>query len=217
MVAVSEAAVAALAEVTAVGRVADVVAALQALGGVPKEAWGDVHVTVPKSVLVEAVGRAKEAGFEMISDVIGIDYSAYPGYQGKRFVVSYNLHTVAGDERIFLRVEVDDGESVPTITGLWSGANFMERECYDMMGIEFAGHPDLRKLLTPEDLEGHPHRKDFPLGESPTLFNDGRFLDPATFRAGLLGTDPGLTHWKGGARKGVQSEQGRPVPGEADA
>ena len=71
-----------------------------------------------------------------------------------------------------------------------------------MFGIEFDGHPDLRKLLTPEDLEGHPHRKDFPLGETPTLFNDGRFLDPAAFRAGLTGIDTGLTGWKGGQRSG---------------
>jgi len=80
---------------------------------------------------------------------------------------------------------------------------------YDLFGIEFDGHPDLRKLVTPDDLEGHPLRKDFPLGETPTLFNEGRFLDPATFRAGMLGQDKGRTGWVGGARKGVRSEQGR--------
>src|SRR5690606_33619304 len=107
----------------------------------------------------------------------------------------------------FLRVDLDDGESLPTATGLWSGASFLERETFDMMGVVFDGHPDLRKLLTPEDLEGHPHRKDFPLGETPTLFGDGRFLDPASFRAGLSGRDPGLTGWKGGARDGVVASQ----------
>ncbi len=59
-----------------------------------------------------------------------------------------------------------------------------------------------------EDLDGHPHRKDFPIGETPVLFNDGRFIDPAGFRAGLVGKDPGLTGWKGGARDGVESTQG---------
>lgn len=189
------------------------VAALTELGGSVKEQFGNVHVTLPKPVLLEAVGAVKAAGFAMISDVIGNDYSQFPGHQGKRFTVSYNLHTVKGDERIFLRVDLDDGESVPTITGIWSGANFMERECFDMMGIVFDGHPNLRKLLTPEDLEGHPHRKDFPIGETPTLFKDGRFLDPATFRAGIQGRNPGLTGWKGGAREGVAS---RPRPWSDD-
>ena len=83
-------------------------------------------------------------------------------------------------------------------------ANWLEREIYDLFGIRFEGHPDLRKILTPEDLDGHPLRKDFPLGETPTLFKDGRFIDPAAFRAGLTGKDPGLTGWRGGTRKGYQ-------------
>ncbi len=155
--------------------------------------------------LVEAVKAAKEAGFEMLSDIFGIDYLDYPGYQGKRFAVVYNLYSITHNARLFLRVYLDDGETLPTITHLWKGANFMEREVYDMFGVEFDGHPDLRKLITPEDLDGHPHRKDFPLGETPTLFNDGRFLDPAAFRAGITGKDKGLTRWRGGARKGVRS------------
>ena len=99
-------------------------------------------------------------------------------------------------------------QSVPSITPQWTGASFFEREVYDLFGIPFEGHPDLRRLLLPEDFEGHAHRKDFPLGETPTLFNEGRFLDPAAFRAGLAGDDEGLTQWKGGARKGTVSEQG---------
>jgi NADH-quinone oxidoreductase subunit C len=91
------------------------------------------------------------------------------------------------------------------VTGIWPGANFLEREVYDLFGITFSGHPDLRKLLTPDELDGHPLRKDFPLGETPTLFNEGRFLDPAAFRAGLTGKDTGLTGFRGGARKGVKS------------
>ena len=96
---------------------------------------------------------------------------------------------------------------MPTLTGLWRGANFMEREVFDMFGISFQGHPNLRKIITPEDLDGHPHRKDFPLDETATLFNEGRFLDPAAFRAGMMGRDPGRTGWAGGARKGVRSAQ----------
>ena len=179
---------------------------LKEKGGKPAQFKDMVSVTVSKDNLVDAVTEAKAQGFEMISDVFGTDYLSYPGHQGKRFTVSYNLYSIRANERLFVRVNVDDGEALPTITGLWKGSSFMEREVYDMFGIEFEGHPDLRKLITPEDLDGHPHRKDFPLGETPTLFNDGRFLDPATFRAGMSGEDSGLSGWRGGARKGASSQ-----------
>ena len=179
---------------------------LKGLGGKPAQFKDMVSVTVAKDKLVEAIAEAKAQGFEMISDVFGTDYLSYPGHQGKRFTVSYNLYSVTHNERLFVRVNVDDGEPLPTITGLWKGSSFMEREVYDMFGIEFEGHPDLRKLITPEDLDGHPHRKDFPLGETPTLFNDGRFIDPAAFRAGMTGEASGLSGWRGGARKGASSQ-----------
>ena len=180
---------------------------LEPLGGVLKTFKDMVSVTVPKEHIVEAVTVAKESGFAMISDVFGIDYLTYPGHQGKRFTVAYNMRNPDGNGRLFIRVDIDEGESLPTITHLFKAANFMEREVYDMFGVVFDGHPDLRRLLTPEDFDGHPHRKDFPLGETPTLFGEGRFLDPAAFRAGLVGADPGLTGWKGGAAKGAVSEQ----------
>jgi len=185
-----------------------VVAGLEPLGGELREFKGMVSVTVPKAAIVEAVALAKDGGFRLIADVFGIDYLTYPGHQGKRFSVAYNLRNLDGTERLFVRVDLDDGETLPTITHLFKAANFMEREVYDMFGVIFEGHPDLRRLLLPEDFEGHAHRKDFPLGETPTLFNEGRFLDPTAFRAGLSGGDPGLTQWKGGARKGTVSEQG---------
>lgn len=178
---------------------------LVAAGGKVSEFKGMRSVTVAKGQLVDAVREAKTQGFEMLSDIFGIDYLTYPGHQGERFSVVYNLYSVTHNERLFVRVNLEDGESLPTITGLWRGSSFMEREVYDMFGVEFDGHPDLRKLITPEDLDGHPHRKDFPLGETPTLFNDGRFLDPAAFRAGMTGQSSGLSGWRGGARKGVSS------------
>ncbi len=187
--------------------VAAVVTALEALGGSRSDFKGMVSVTVPRGELAAAVAHAKEAGFEMISDIFGIDYLDYPGHQGERLSVTYSLYSVSRNERLFVRVDLGIDETLPTITGLWTGANFMEREVFDMFGVVFEDHPNLRKLLTPEDLDGHPHLKDFPLGETPTLFNDGRFLDPAAFRAGMMGRDGGLTGWTGGARKGVRSEQ----------
>lgn len=156
--------------------------------------------TVPAEQLLEVLSACKQAGLLMVSDILGIDYLEYPQHDGKRFSVIYNLHDIAATSRVYIRVNLDDEEPLPTAIGLWSGANFLEREVFDMFGVIFEGHPDLRKLLTPEDLEGHPHRKDFPLGESPTLFNEGRFLDPTAFRAGLTGGDVGLTGWKGGQR-----------------
>lgn len=204
------------ATVTPGGPLATAIQHLTALGGQTSEFKGMLSVTVDKSVLVEGLTAAKAAGLVMLTDVVGIDYLTYPGHKGKRFAVIYNIHDIAATGRLFVRVELDDGEAVPTATGVWRGADFLERETFDMMGIVFEGHPNLRKLLTPEDLDGHPHRKDFPIGETPTLFNDGRFLDPATFRAGLMGTDTGLTGWKGGARDGVKSTQGT-IPGREES
>ena len=184
---------------------------LKDMGGKPGAFKDLISVTLTKDTLIDAISQCKEAGFNMLSDIFGIDYLEYPGYQGKRFTVAYNLYSLSANERLYLRVNLEDGESLPTITHLWKGANFMEREVYDMFGVAFEGHPDLRKLITPEDLDGHPHRKDFPIGETPTLFNDGRFLDPAAFRAGLKGDTGGMTGFTGGARKGVRSEQGLEV------
>ena len=189
----------------------DVCAALEPHGGTVERFLDQVTVRLPREAILEAVQHAREAGFELLSDVFGIDWLRYPGHQGPRYAVTYNLYSIARGERLFLRVDVDDDESVPSITPQWPAANFLEREVYDLFGLHFAGHPNLRKIHTPEDLEGHPLRKDFPLGETPTLFNDGRFLDPAAFRAGMIGASQGLTGWVGGARKGVVSEQ-RPEP-----
>lgn len=191
----------------------DVHAMLLEMGARYGEFKGMESYTVSSALIIEALRKARAAGFEMLSDIMGIDWLHYPGHTGKRFTVVYNVYRLDDVRRIFLRVEVDEGEKIPTVTGIFRAANFMEREVFDMFGVQFEGHPDLRKLLTPEDLDGHPHRKDFPIGESPTLFNDGRFLDPPTFRAGLVGRDGGLTGWKGGARKGVRSEQGLELVG----
>ncbi len=168
----------------------------------------DVHsITVAKGHLIDSVQAAKALDFNMLSDIFGIDYLNYPDHQDKRFAVVYNLYSVSQNERIFIRVALDEGETLPTITHIWQAANFMEREVYEMFGVIFEGHPNLLRLITPDEMEGYPHRKDFPLGETPTLFNEGRFIDPEAFRAGLSGKDAGLSGWKGGSRKGVKSGQ----------
>ncbi len=166
-----------------------------------------LSIVIAKENLVESVQAAKNLGFEMLSDIFGVDYLSYPDHKDKRFAIAYNLYSISQNERVFIRVMLDEGESLPTITQIWQGANFMEREVYEMFGITFEDHPNLLRLITPDELEGYPHRKDFPLGETPTLFNEGRFIDPEDFRAGLTGKEVGLSGWKGGSRKGVKSGQ----------
>lgn len=187
-------------------RVADLARALEPLGGAREDAPAGAFFVVPLGAVHEAAAVARELGFDLLLDVFAIDWLTYPGHRGPRFSVSYHVHALDANERCWLRVHVEDDVAVPTVTDLWPAAGFMEREVYDLYGIAFEGHPDLRKLVTPEDFEGHPLRKDFPIGESPTLFNEGRFLDPAAFRAGMIGASSGRTGWVGGARRGVTSE-----------
>lgn len=139
----------------------------------------------------------------ILLDVVGVDYLNFVNPQPERFAVIYNCYHLQKNARVFLKVFVDEKESVPSLYPVWRSSNYLEREVYDLVGVVFEGHPNLRKILTPEDLEGHPLRKDFPIGETPTLFNDGRFLDPGAFRAGLTGNSSGLTGWCGGERAGT--------------
>ncbi len=175
-----------------------------------EEAHGNTWVVVPKEAFKPLMAELKARGWNYLADVVGIDYLTYPSPRPERFCVVYELVSLPGYQegdgsRVFIRVYVPEAQPVlPSLTDLWRGADYLEREVYDMFGIRFEGHPDLRKILTPEDLEGHPLRKDFPLGETPTLFKEGRFIDPEAFRAGLAGNKPGMTGWRGGTRKGYQ-------------
>ena len=117
-------------------------------------------------------GRVAEIGrwlkesqrFDMCADVTAVDWKDRP----KRFTMVYNLYSLQDNRRILLRAEVADGETVPTISGIWSMAAWPEREVFDMFGIRFEGHPDLRRILMPEDWAGHPLRKDYDLsGRNP--------------------------------------------------
>ncbi|WP_027480786.1 NADH-quinone oxidoreductase subunit C [Deinococcus pimensis] len=160
--------------------------------------------------LLQTAALLRARGF-MLLDVVGIDYLDYVLRKPARFGVTYNLYQPDTNERVFLRAYVEDGQHLPSLYPVWKSANYLEREVFDLVGVRFDDHPDLRKVLTPDDLDGHPLRKDFPLGESPTLFRDGRFLDPAAFRAGLTGQQGGLTGWRGGERKGLAPRAEAPV------
>ena len=112
-----------------------------------------------------------EFQFTMLVDLTAVDYLGMD--RVPRFNVVYNLLSFARNSRITIKVEVpEDDEVVPSVTPDWPTANWLEREVYDMMGIRFSGHPDLRRILMPHDWQTYPQRKDVPLGEEPVAFSD---------------------------------------------
>jgi NADH:ubiquinone oxidoreductase subunit C len=99
--------------------------------------------------------------------------AALPETKPKRFSVSYHLlKLIDGAPRLRVQVWVDDGEALPSIVGIWPTADWHEREAWDMMGIPFDGHPNLVRILMEDDWEGHPLRKDYPLGGEPVRFSE---------------------------------------------
>ena len=101
----------------------------------------------------------REIEFDMLVDLTAVDYLG----EEPRFEVVYHLYSVGRNHRLRVKARVpEEPAEIDTVTGLWSSANWMEREVYDMYGIRFRGHPDLRRLLLYEEFEGHPLRKDYP-------------------------------------------------------
>ncbi len=104
-----------------------------------------------------------ECGFDFLVDVAGIDYLNYPG-AADRYAVVYALASTATAERLFVKAYANDPDpELPSAVPLWKGADWMEREVYDMFGVVFTGHPDLRRILMPSEFTSHPLRKDYPL------------------------------------------------------
>ncbi len=100
-----------------------------------------------------------ELDFALLADVSGVDF--WPAEP--RFEIVYHLASITQRARLRLKVRVAAGDTVPTVQAIWPSANWLEREVWDMMGIVFDGHPELRRLLMPDDWEGHPLRKDYPV------------------------------------------------------
>jgi NADH-quinone oxidoreductase subunit C len=166
-----------------------------------KDAYGETTLVVDPARLVEACLHLRdEEGFNFLADVSPADYLGWgelgvagyigtaggrdlnaPGSQGfakrpepkpKRFSVSYHLLALADrPRRVRVQVWVDDGEPVPSIVSVWPTADWHEREAWDMMGIPIEGHPNLRRILMDDDWEGHPLRKDYPIGGEPVRFS----------------------------------------------
>lgn len=127
-------------------------------------AHDEVTVVVPREHLVDACVFLKswpDARFDFLADVCGADRGPE---EEPRFEVNYHLFSTTKYHRIRLKVLLnEDDPHVPTVTGVWRTANWHERETYDLFGVIFDGHPDLRRILLPEDWQGHALRKDFPL------------------------------------------------------
>lgn len=113
----------------------------------------------------------KTCQFKQLIDVCGVDWL---GRDGERFDVVYHLLSLIKNLRLRVKVQVAEGDSVPTVTGVFASANWYERETYDMYGIPFEDHPDLRRILTDYDFDGFPLRKDFPLEGKVEMFYDAQ-------------------------------------------
>jgi len=135
-----------------------------------KLALGEVTVEVAAADYLGFVTELRDEAnfrFEELVDLCGVDYSSYGdgAWQGRRFAVVVHLLSIAHNWRLRVRVfaEEDDFPSVDSITGVWKSANWFEREAFDLFGIAFPGHDDLRRILTDYGFIGHPFRKDFPI------------------------------------------------------
>lgn len=124
---------------------------------------------VPAELYLEFVAAAKTAGFNVFSDLCGVDYLR----RDPRFEVVLNLLSHAHMRRLRVRVGVPASDlELASITSVFPGANFYERETFDLFGITFTGHPDLTRIVLPDDWEGHPLRKDYSVGSVPVRFKE---------------------------------------------
>lgn len=128
------------------------------------EALGEVTLNVRREGLLEVLSFLRhdtKFHFDFLSDLSGVDLGEFAA---PRFAVSYHLYSLKLNHRIRVKLYLgEDDAHAPTVIGIWPTANWHEREVYDMFGIVFDGHPDLRRILMPADYEGHPLRKDFPI------------------------------------------------------
>ena len=132
-------------------------------------------VVLDKSVIVDVCHHLKDVhGYEILVDLCGVDMSEYPGFvEGDpRFEVVYNLLSVQHNKRLRLKVLLAERELISSVVEVWPTVNWFEREAFEMFGIIFNHHPDLRRLLTDYGFEGHPLLKDFPLTGRAEMFFD---------------------------------------------
>jgi NADH-quinone oxidoreductase subunit C len=132
------------------------------------ESHAEVSLLLPPEQIVAACQKVQDLGFELLSALSAVDY--WPEEQ-PRFHVIYEFTSVSLNLRLEIRVPVAGiNPSLPTVSHIYRNANWRERELWDMFGIQAEGHPDLRRILMPADWEGHPLRKDYPLGYEEPQF-----------------------------------------------
>ncbi len=143
------------------------------------DSHGQSVVHCDRDGYLELCTALKADGYDMCVDVCGVDYLAHAGravpepVTPERFEVVVNLVSVATHERVRVRAQVPaDDASIATLFYLWAGSEAQERETFDMFGIRFDGHPDLTRILMPEDWEGYPLRKDYAVGRIPVQFKE---------------------------------------------
>ena len=122
---------------------------------------GETTVVVKKEDIVAVCAFLKEElGFNFLTDLCGVDYMG----QDPRFMVVYHLYNIGTHTRLRIKAPVEESDTrIDTVSGVWTTADWMERETWDLMGITFNNHPDPRRILMPDDWEGHPLRKDYPV------------------------------------------------------
>ncbi len=128
---------------------------------------GEITLIVPAASIVEIARFLRddpECAFDMLSCVLGTHFLE----RDYEYEVIYELFSLQRNHRLRLKVRLKEGETVPSVTPVWPGANWPEREAFDLVGIRFQGHPDLRRIIMPEDYEDHPLRKDFDVEGGPT-------------------------------------------------
>jgi len=135
-----------------------------------------LHIKAERIAEVCQIMRNDESlRFELCSSVDAVDYL---GSDSRRFHVTYQLTSMTYRRRVRLEAAVAEGVSLPSVTSLYPTADWQEREIYDMFGVVFAGHPNLTRILMPDDWEGHPQRKDYPLGGVPVEYKGAEIPPP---------------------------------------
>lgn len=136
------------------------------------EFLGEITVELRVAFLRDVLSFLKPhdgPGYEVLMDLTGVDYL----FPEKRTKVLYFLHNPTNLSRIRLIIYVPRGQQIPSVTDLWGGAAWYERELYDLFGVRFTDHPDLKRILLPDDWVGHPLRRDYKLTEEPVEFKHG--------------------------------------------
>ena len=138
---------------------------------------GQEVVFTTRPTYLDAVRDYRDGGFEMCADLCGVDYLTHPGRSlpegvvPERFEVVVNLLSLSQARRVRIRLQVPESDATaPSLFDLYPGTEAMEREAFDLFGIVFTGHPDMTRILLPEDWEGHPLRKDYGVGRVPVQF-----------------------------------------------